>query len=112
MMITSPDQNVHSTASTAATGFKGEGKPAEAGTGDPRTRFSRLLQSVRGYELPKRLPRTMPFGKVLGTITRSRTPWRRAFTNVAQSPEVDRLPLSGIRVLDMTRVLAGVGQTL
>lgn len=54
----------------------------------------------------------MPFGKVLQAAARSRTPWRRTFANVARSPEVDRLPLSGIRVLDMTRVLAGVGQTL
>ncbi|TID25191.1 Protein arginine N-methyltransferase 1 [Venturia nashicola] len=49
----------------------------------------------------------MPLGNLLRAVTRSRTPWRRTFANVARSPDVDQLPLSGIRVLDMTRVLAG-----
>jgi hypothetical protein len=35
--------------------------------------------------------------------------WRRSFASVGKAPEVDKLPLSGLRVLDMTRVLAGVG---
>jgi hypothetical protein len=34
---------------------------------------------------------------------------RRGFASVGDGKEVDTLPLSGIRVLDMTRVLAGVG---
>lgn len=36
---------------------------------------------------------------------------RRWFVSVGHGKEVDTLPLSGIRVLDMTRVLAGVGVT-
>lgn len=34
---------------------------------------------------------------------------RRHFASVGHGKEIDTLPLSGIRVLDMTRVLAGVG---
>ena len=33
---------------------------------------------------------------------------RRSFASVANGADTDKLPLAGIRVLDMTRVLAGV----
>src|SRR4051812_32778559 len=38
-------------------------------------------------------------------------PWRR-YSAAAAHVDADRLPLAGIRVLDMTRVLAGVGNCL
>lgn len=54
--------------------------------------------------------------RAVGQLPRSRTlpgtlsQWR-GFASVGKAQEVDKLPLSGLRVLDMTRVLAGVGLT-
>lgn len=57
------------------------------------------LKLLRGTTLAQR-----PLGGLLRTPT---SQWRRAYST---APAADgTLPLQGIRVLDMTRVLAGVG---
>jgi hypothetical protein len=57
--------------------------------------FGRLRITRRGHGLPV-APQTQSCFR------------RRGFASVGKAPEVDKLPLSGLRVLDMTRVLAGV----
>lgn len=64
--------------------------------------MSLSLKLLRGTTLAQR-----PLGGLLRTPT---SQWRRTYST---APAADgTLPLQGIRVLDMTRVLAGVGISL
>lgn len=73
---------------------------------------STSLSENSGFSMVARKP-LLAIAKNAGTISRSNgfgiSPWRRFATAAVDS---EKLPLAGIRVLDMTRVLAGVCSTV